>query len=161
MIYVYPMYGLGGRIWSWPIEDYVAMNLRKLGGVHVATTRGFTQWREIVAEIGNLPKGSKVATIGHSMGAASATYVTDYRKVDLVVCYDCAGQAPSYIAGNTGKLLDFWDRAFALVPKFRPKAEAGHKQKIQVTETRDGHTGQPHDPKLLRIVTDEIIKLRG
>jgi hypothetical protein len=161
MIYVFPMYGLGGRIWSWPIEDYVAAELRKISGVKVSPTRGYSQWESIANEIASLSPGAKVVTLGHSMGAGSATYVTDRVKVDLVVCYDCAGQSPSYIGNNTGKLLDFWDRSFALVPKFRPKAINGHKHKIAQYETRDGHTGQPRDQKLLRIVTDEINKLKG
>lgn len=161
MIYVYPMYGLGGRIWSWAVEDYVAAGLRTLHGMKVAPTRSYTLWREIVEEIRNQPKGSKTVVIGHSMGAGSATYVTDYVKVDLVVCYDCAGRVPSYIGGNTGKLLDFRDLAFALVPKYRPKAIRGHSHKIVVTETRDGHTGQPFSPKLLKIVKAEIENLKG
>lgn len=161
MIYVFPMYGLGGRIWSSAIEDYVAASLRKLDGVIVDPTRGYTQWRAIVERIKSLKPGSQVVVIGHSMGGGSATYVTDEVYVDLVVCYDPAGQPCSYIGRNCGKLLDFWDRAFALVPKFRPKAIAGHKDKIKQTITLDGHTGQPSDPKLLRLVVDEIQKLKG
>lgn len=161
MIYVFPMYGLGGRIWSSQIEDYVAASLRKLDGVSVDPTRGFTEWRTIVARIKSLKPGSKVVVIGHSMGAGAATYVTDYVHCDLVVCYDAAGQACSPIGNNCDRLLDFWDRAFALVPKFRPKAIAGHKDKIEQTTTLDGHTGQPSDPKLLRLVVDKIQKLKG
>ncbi len=161
MIYVFPMYGLGGRIWSWAIEDYVTKSIRNLNGVTCKTTRGYSQWRSIVDEIKALPPGSKAVVIGYSMGAGSATYVTDYVHVDLVVCYDCAGQSPSYIGRNCERLLDFWDRSFALVPKFRPRAISGHKQKILQVETRYGHTGQPTDPKLLRIVIDEIQKLKG
>lgn len=161
MIYVYPMYGLGGRIWSWPIEDYVAATLRHIDGLIVKPTRGFSQWREIVEEIKAQPKGAKTVVIGHSMGAGSATYVTDHVKVDLVVCYDTAGQAPSYIGSNTGKLIDFWDRAFALVPKFRPKALQGHSSKIVRVETRLGHTGQPTSPALLQRVITEIKNLKG
>ncbi len=161
IVHVYSMYGLGGRIWSWPVKDYVVSSLSNIKGVSVTPTMGFSEWRLISEEIRNQPKGDKSVVIGHSTGAGAATYITDEVKVDLVVCYDTAGQAPSYIGKNTGKLLDFWDRAFALVPKFRPKAIAGHKQKITQVETRDGHTGQPLDPKLLRIVTDEIYKLKG
>lgn len=161
MIYVFPLYGLGGRIWSSAIEDYVAASLRKLDGVQVDPTRGYSQWRTIVARIKALKPGSKVVVIGHSMGAASATYVTDSVHVDLVVCYDAAGQSCSYIGRNCETLLDFWDKAFALVPKFRPKALPGHKQKIKQAITLDGHTGQPSDPKLLRLIVDEIQKMKG
>lgn len=160
MIYIFPMYGLGGRAFSSAIEDYVAASLRKIDGVHVDPTRSWTQWRTIVARINTLKLGSKVVVIGHSMGAASATYVTDQVHCDLVVCYDCAGQAPSYIGRNCDKLLDFHDKAFALVPKFRPKALPGHRDKIVKTETLDGHTGQPSDPKLLRKIVDEIRELK-
>lgn len=161
MIYVFPMYGLGGRIWSSAIEDYVAASIRKIDGVQVDPTRGYSQWRTVVARIKSLKPGSKVVVIGHSMGAGSATYVTDQVHVDLVVCYDAAGQPCSYIGRNTEKLLDFWDKAFALVPKFRPKALPGHSDKIVRTETLDGHTGQPSDPKLLRLIVNEIQKMKG
>ena len=160
MIYVFPMYGLGGRIWSSAIEDYVAAALRKIDGVHVDPTRGYSQWRTIVARIKALKPGSKVVVIGHSMGAASATYVTDHVHCNLVVCYDSAGQGCSYIGRNCDKLLDFWDRAFALVPKTRPKALPGHKAKIAQTITLDGHTQQPSDSKLLRLIIEEIKGLK-
>jgi pimeloyl-ACP methyl ester carboxylesterase len=161
MVYVFPMYGLGGRIWSWPIEDYVAAHLRSIPGVKVYPTRSYTQWRSIADEIKELPKGSKTVVIGHSMGAASATYVTDIVPVDLVVCYDAAGQSCSYIGKNTGKLFDFWDRAFALVPKFRPKALPGHRDKIIQTTTLFGHTQQPTAPNLLHKVANEIKAMKG
>ena len=160
MIYVFPMYGLGGRIWSWAIEDYVAASLRKLDGVSVDPTRGYTQWRTIVARVKALKPGSKVIVIGHSMGGAAATYVTDHVHCNLVVCYDSAGQGCSYIGRNCDKLLDFWDRAFALVPKTRPKALPGHKSKIVQTVTLDGHTQQPTDQRLLRLIVDEIKEMK-
>lgn len=155
-VHVFSMYGLGGRIWSWPIKDYVVSSLSNIKGVTVTPTVGYTQWRIISEEIRQLPKGDKSVVIGHSMGASAATYITDEVPVDLVVCYDCAGQVPSRTGKNTGKLLDFWDRAFALVPKFRPR---GDTSKIQQTITYDGHTGQPPDPKLLKIVKSEIANL--
>jgi len=160
MIYVFPMYGLGGRTWSSAIEDYVAASLRKLDGVQVDPTRGFSEWRTIAARIKSLKPGSKVVVIGHSMGASAATYVTDLVHVDLVVCYDAAGQPCSYIGRNCEKLLDFHDKAFAIVPKFRPKALSGHKIKIEKTETLDGHTGQPSDPKLLRKIIEYIKEMK-
>ena len=161
MVYVYPMYGLGGRIWSWSIEDYVAQHLRNIAGVKVYKTRSYGQWRDIAAEINKLPKGSKTVVIGHSMGAGAATAVTDLAYVDLVVCYDCAGWHPSGIAQNCGKLIDFWDRAFALVPKYRPWAYPGHSQKIERIETRFGHTSQPTAPNLLHKVANEVKALKG
>jgi pimeloyl-ACP methyl ester carboxylesterase len=161
MVYVYSLYGLGGRLFSWAIEDYVAQHLRNIAGVKVYPTRSHTQWRSIADEINKLPKGSKTVVIGHSMGAAAATYVTDLAPVDLVVCYDSAGQGCSYIGKNTGKLLDFWDRAFALVPKTRPKALPGHREKIIQTTTLFGHTQQPTAPNLLHTVANEIKALKG
>lgn len=156
---VYSLYGLGGRIWSWPVKDYIVSDLSNIKGVTVAPTMGFSEWRLISEDTRLLPKGTKKVVIGHSMGAAAATYITDEVPIDLVVCYDCAGQSPSYIGKNTGNLLDFWDRAFALVPKFRPKAVNGHKHKIVQVETRDGHTGQTRDPALLRLLRAEVLKL--
>ena len=155
-VYVYPIYGFGGRIWSWPVEDYIAVHLRNIKDVHVAKTRSYGQWREIVEEIKGQPAGSKTVVIGHSMGAGAATYVTDYVKVDLVVCYDAAGQSCSYVGPNTCKLLDFWDRVFALVPKVRPRALPKHAHKIERIETLFGHTQQPTAPNLLHRVANEV-----
>lgn len=158
-VYVYSMYGLGGRMWSSAIKDYVCETVSHIPGTKVADTLGFTQWRSIVEQIKKQPAGSKTVIVGHSMGASAATYPTDEVKVDLIVCYDCAGQAPVGIAKNAGKLLDFWDRSWAIVPKYRPWAYNGYANRISQTITYDGHTGQPSDPKLLGIVVQEVKKL--
>lgn len=159
MIYIYSMYGLGGRMWSWAIQDYVCDTLALIPGTKVPPTVGFTQWRGIVDQIKKQPAGSKTVVIGHSMGASAATYPTDSVKVDLVVCYDCAGQAPVGAGKNTVRLLDFWDQSWAIVPKFRPWAYPGYGATIKQTITHDGHTGQPSDPMLLGIVVQEVKKL--
>lgn len=152
--------GLGGRTWSSGMEDLVATNLRKIPGVHVDPTRGFTQWREIVEDIKKHP-GDKFVVLGHSMGAAAATYVTDYVHVNLVVCYDCAGQRPSGIANNCDRLLDFQDIGFDPNPNYRPWAYPGHEAKIERIVTRDGHVAQDDDPDLMRKVVDAVKKLVG
>lgn len=151
MIRCYCMYGLGARWWSAGIEDIVAANLRKLPGVHVDPTRGYTQWREIVADIRSHP-GDKFVVLGHSMGAASATYVTDYVHVHLVVCYDCAGMRPSGIAKNCDRLLDFYDIGFDINPNYRPWAYPGHEKKIEQFVTNDGHVYQDDDTVLMHRV---------
>lgn len=160
-VYVYSMYGLGGRIWSWAIKDYVCASIKKkFPDVVVRDTLGFTEWRQISAQIKAQEPGTKSVIIGHSMGASAATYPTDEVKVDLVVCYDCAGQAPVGVARNCGRLLDFWDRSWAIVPKFRPWAYTGYGSVIRQTQTMDGHTSQPQDPNLLNIVLQHIELLR-
>lgn len=151
----YCMYGLGGRLWSAGMEDVVAASLRKIPGIHVDPTRGFTQWREIIADI-KKHKGDKFAVLGHSMGAAAATYVTDYVHVDLVVCYDCAGQVPSPIAKNCERLLDFQDIGFDINPNFRPRALKGYEDRIERIVTRDGHVAQDDDPDLMRRVVAAV-----
>jgi pimeloyl-ACP methyl ester carboxylesterase len=160
MIHVFSMYGLGGRIWSWAIADYVCASIKEqIVNSKVYPTMGYKQWETISDQIQALPKKDKKVVIGHSMGGSAATYPTDDTYVDLVVCYDCAGQRPVGIAKNTNRLLDFWDRAFAIVPKFRPWAYPGYSDRIRQVQTRDGHTGQPSDPALLKIVIQEIKKL--
>lgn len=160
-VFVYSMYGLGGRTFSWAIKDYVCAGLkRELPELVVRDTLGFTQWRTIQEQIKNQPSNTKSVVIGHSMGASSATYPTDEAHVDLVVCYDCAGQAPVGVAKNCGRLLDFWDRAWAFVPKFRPWAYPGYGAILRQTQTRDGHVQQPSDPALFNIVLQQVALLR-
>jgi hypothetical protein len=161
MVFVYGMYGLGGRIWSRAMEDYIAAHLRNIEGVKVYPTRAYSEWRQIASQIKAQPKGAKNVVIGHSMGAGSATWVTDEVFVDLVVCYDAAGRFPVGIAKNCGKLFDFWDRAMALVPKRRPWAYPGHEHKIIRVNTNIGHTRQPTQPNLLHMVANEVKALKG
>lgn len=158
VVRVYCMYGLGGRMWSAGIEDVLATNLRKIKGVVCPPTRGYTQWREIVEEIKATPNDIHVV-IGHSMGAASATYVTDFVKVDLLVLYDLAGMAPSKIGKNTGRVLDIYDVIPDLVPEWRVQAVKGHEQKIVRLTSRYGHTGQDDALDLMRNVGAEVTKL--
>lgn len=157
--YGFGFYGLGYRWWSYMVEDYVAANLRQIPNVIVAPTRGYTEWRQVIPIIKALPKGSKVFTFGHSMGGASATYVTDEVHVDLVACYDVAGQSCSGIAKNCEALLDFQDTAFAIVPKFRPWAYKGHESKIKRFQTRVGHVASPSVPSSLNQFKNHVIKL--
>lgn len=155
---VYCMYGLGGRMWSAGIEDVLAVNLRKIKGVICPPTRGYTQWREIVAEIKATPNDIHVV-IGHSMGAASATYVTDHVKVDLLVLYDLAGMAPSKIGKNTGRVLDIYDVIPDMVPGWRVQAVKGHEHKIARLQSHYGHTGQDDATDLMKTVATDVRKL--
>jgi len=155
-VYIYGMYGLGGRLFSAAMEDIVAAELRRLGNVFVAPTLGYREWQSIADYINMQPRGSKSVVMGHSMGAAAATYVTDVTRVDLVVCYDNAGQRCSGIANNCGKLLDFQDTAWTFVPKFRPWAYPGHERKIFRTQVAFGHTRCPQSTELLGRVIKEV-----
>lgn len=157
--YVYCMYGLGGPMFSAGIEYVLAATLRKLPNVICPPTRGFLQWREIVEEIKKQPAGSKTVVIGHSMGAASATYVTDYVHVDLLVLYDLAGQAPSRLGNNTGRCIDIYDTIFDLVPEWRVQAVKGHEYKIDRWTSQYGHTGQDDSTALANKVLAEVNKL--
>src|SRR5688572_28691469 len=106
------MYGLG-RIFSAGMEDVLAASIRtSVVGAFCPPTRSWSEWRSIVEEIKKQPEGSKTVVIGHSMGGASATYVTDHVPVDLVVLYDLAGRVPSRIGKNTGRCIDIYDIAF-------------------------------------------------
>ena len=157
---VYCMYGLGGALWSYGIENVLARAIRKLPDTYVPATRGYTQWREIVDDIKrNKRPGDKIVVIGHSMGAASATYVTDYVQVDLVVLYDLAGQAPSKLGKNTGRAIDIYDTAPDMVPEWRVQAVKGHEQKIERWTSAFGHTGQDDSIQLASKVVEEVKKL--
>ena len=159
-IYVYCMYGLGGRIWSAGMEDVLASSIRySIPDVKVPLTRGFREWKEIVDEIKKQPEGSKTVVIGHSMGASSATYVTDYVPVDLLVLYDLAGTPPSKIGKNTGKCIDIYDTVFDFVPEWRVQAVKGYESRIERWQSRYGHTGQDDSAELARKVISEINKL--
>lgn len=158
-VYVGLFYGLGRRTFSAQVEDYIGAALRLIPNVVCPPTRGYGEWEQTVHEILLQPKGTRIVVLGHSMGAAAATYCTDEAKCDLVVCYDPAGQRCSGIANNCGKLLDFQDKSFAIVPKFRPWAYPGHEKKILRTVTYNGHVRQPSDPALLAKVLVEVKKL--
>lgn len=158
--YVYCMYGLGGRIWSAGIEDVLASTIRQtVPNVVCPPTRGYTQWKEIVDAIKKQPKGSKTVVIGHSMGASSATYVASAVPVDLVVLYDLAGQVPSRIDSNSGRVIDIYDTALDLVPEWRVQATAGNENRIVRWTSQYGHTGQDDSLDLARKIIVEINKL--
>jgi hypothetical protein len=153
--YVYCMYGLGGPLWSGGMEYVLANKIRGLPNVICPPTRSFTQWREIVEEIKKQPKGSRTVVIGHSMGAASATYVTDHVYVDLLILYDLAGNPPSRLGRNTGQCIDIYDVAWDMVPEWRVSGSA----KIDRWTTNYGHTGQDDSVALASKVIEEVKKL--
>lgn len=157
--YVYGMYGLGGPLFSAGIEVVLAGNLRQLPNVICPPTYRFTQWKEIVDAIKKQPKGSKTVVIGHSMGAASATYVTDEVPVDLLVLYDLAGEAPSKIGKNTAKCIDIYDTVFDLVPEWRVQAVNGYESRIERWTSQYGHTGVDDSVALMKKVMELVKKL--
>jgi pimeloyl-ACP methyl ester carboxylesterase len=154
----YCMYGLGGPIWSGGIENVLAANLRKIKGVICPPTFRYGQWQLIADAIKNTP-GDIHVVIGHSMGAAAATYVTDHVKVDLLVLYDLAGMSPSKLGKNTGKCIDIYDIIPDLVPEWRVQAVKGHEHKIERWTSTYGHTGQDDSEALMRRVGAEVMKL--
>ena len=155
---VYCMYGLGGRMWSAGIEDVLAANIRRIPNVLCPPTRGYSQWREIVAEIKATPDDKHVV-IGHSMGAATATFVTDHVPVDLLVLYDLAGLAPSLLGKNTGRAIDIYDTIPDLVPEWRVQAVPGHEKKIARWVSQFGHTRQDDAYALSSRIVAEVGKL--
>lgn len=159
-VYVYVMYGLGGRLFSAGMEDILAATIRQaIPGVVCPPTRGYTQWESIVNDIRKQPKGSRTVVIGHSMGAASATYVANTVPVDLAVLYDLAGQAPSRIGPNTGRVIDIYDTVIDLVPEWRVQAQPGYENRIERWTSQYGHTGQDDSLDLARKVVSEVKKL--
>lgn len=161
MIHVYVMMGLGGRLFSSGMENVLVRRLRKIPGVAVRPAFIHTQWREIVELIKRQPKGSKTVVIGHSMGAASATWVTDKVKVDLLVLYDLAGKVPSVLGPNTGRCIDIYDTAPDMVPESRVKALPGHTHKIERWTSYYGHSNQDDSVDLAERVAAEVASLKG
>ncbi len=157
--YVYIMYGLGGPIWSGGMETVLGANIRTIPNVVCPKTMRYGSWGSIVNAIKRQPKDSKTCVIGHSMGAASATYCTDYVYVDLLVLYDLAGKVPSRIGKNTGRVIDIYDTIPDLVPEWRVQAIPGHEAKIDRWYSRYGHTGQDDSVELMRKVVAEVKKL--
>lgn len=157
--YVYVMYGLGGRLFSAGMEDVLAREIRKLPNVVCPPTVSFKSWESLINEIKKQPKGSKTVVIGHSMGAASATYITDYVYVDLLVLYDLAGKVPSRLGSNTGRCIDIYDTIPDLVPEWRVEAVKGHEHKIVRWYSQYGHTGQDDSTVLAQKVVTEVKKL--
>jgi pimeloyl-ACP methyl ester carboxylesterase len=157
--YVYVMYGLGGAMFSAGMEYVLAANVRKLPNVVCPETRSWSQWESIANEIKKQPKGSRTVVVGHSMGAATATYVTDLVPVDLLVLYDLAGKVPSKLGKNTAKCIDIYDTIPDLVPEWRVEAVAGYEKRIDRWYSQHGHTGQDDSVDLMRKVIAEIKKL--
>ncbi len=151
-VYVYVMYGLGGAMFSAGMEVVLAGNLRITKNVFCPPTFQFTEWREIVKAIKQQPIGSKTVVIGHSMGAAAATFVTDEVPVDLLVLYDLAGMAPSAIGENTKRCIDIYDTVFDLVPEWRVQAVKGYENRIERWTSQHGHTGVDDSIPLMKKV---------
>jgi pimeloyl-ACP methyl ester carboxylesterase len=160
LINVYIMYGLGGAVFSGGMESVLGDTLRfNIKNVKCPPARSFTQWKEIVDEIKKQPKTDKTVVIGHSMGAASGTYITDYVPVDLLVLYDLAGTPPSRVGKNTGRCIDIYDKVWDLVPEWRVQAVKGYEDRIVRWESFYGHTGQDDSVDLAKKVISEINKL--
>lgn len=159
-IYVYIMYGLGGRLFSAGMEDVLGATIRaSVQGVVCPPTRGYTEWQSILSDIRKQPKGSKTVVIGHSMGAGSATYVSNAVPVDLVVLYDLAGQVPTRIGPNAGRVIDIYDTVVDMVPEWRVEAQPGYENRIVRWTSQYGHTGQDDSLDLAKKVVQEIQKL--
>ena len=158
--YVYIMYGLGGRLFSAGMEDVLGANLRTLPNIVCPPTRQYYQWESIVDEIKNQPKNSKTIVIGHSLGAAKATLISDHVPVDLVVLYDLAGAAPSKVGKNTGRCIDIYDVIPDMVPEWRVEAIKGYENRIERWTSNHGHTGQDDSIPLMSKVVAEVDKLK-
>lgn len=161
-IYVYCLYGLGGRVWSAGIEDVLAQAIREyIPDVVCPPARSWSNWKDIVDEIKKQDENSKTVVIGHSMGASTATYITDLVPVDLLVLYDLAGIAPSKLGKNTGKCIDIYDTIMDLVPEWRvqPVSEK-YADRIVRWTSNYGHTAQDDSFDLAKKVIAEIKLLK-
>lgn len=153
-VHVFTMYGLGGSIWSGGMESVLNKTIRQLPNVVCPPARDWSQWQSIVNEIKVLPKGSKVVIIGHSMGAAAATFVGRDVGADLLVLYDLAGFAPARIGTNVRRTIDIYDTAWDMVPEWRVEGN-----NVVRWTSQYGHTGQDDSLDLALKVKDEVRKL--
>ena len=153
-IYVYTMYGLGVAIWSGGMETVLDKTLRTIPNVVCPPARDWSQWKSIVEEVKKLPKNAKKVIIGHSMGAAAATFVGRDVGADLLVLYDLAGFAPARIGSNVKRCIDIYDTAWDMVPEWRVEGS-----NIVRWTSQYGHTGQDDSLDLALKVKEEVKKL--
>lgn len=153
-VYVFTMYGLGGSIFSGGMETVLNKTIRLLPNVVCPPARDWSQWQSIVNEIKALPKDSIVVVIGHSMGAAAATFVGRDAGANLLVLYDLAGFAPTGIGTNVRRTIDIYDTAWDMVPEWRPQGN-----NVVRWTSQYGHTGQDDSLDLALKVKEEVRKL--
>ncbi len=156
---VYIMYGLGGPLFSAGMEVVLGKNLRLIPGVKCPPTFGYTEGDYIANQIKKQPKGELTVVIGHSMGASTATYISDKAPIDLLVLYDLAGHAPSKIGANVKHCIDIYDQVPDIVPEWRVQAVEGYETRIERWVSGYGHTGQDDSIDLMKKVYDAVEKL--
>lgn len=166
IVHVYIVKGMGG---AWGLFDagmnFVRGELDKMPGVVDGGIFTYPQRDQIVALIRARRRAnpaSKIAIVGHSLGAVTACSVTDYVPVDLIALYDLAGAMPSRLGKNTGLALDFYDVAADIVPEWRPEAVRGYEKRangearIVRYQGRMGHVQCAFNQSWLRILKREI-----
>lgn len=159
-IYVYILYGLGGRLFSAGMEDVLGATIRSVvPNVICPPARSFMSWEGVIDDIKKQPEKSRTVVVGHSLGASTATYIGSAVDVDLLVLYDLAGLPPKRVGAHVGRTLDIHDTIFDLVPEWRVQAEPGYEDRIERWTSQYGHTGQDDSFDLAKKVIVEINKL--
>lgn len=84
----YVMYGVGGPLFSGPMANIAKKTNGKI--------YFWWQWPQILNEVNKTPRTTKVAVVGHSMGANALTYIQakSKRKIDYCGSYDPTVWAP-------------------------------------------------------------------
>lgn len=101
--------GLGGRLTSSGVVQMYTDALRRPNVT--ANLREWDQWQDSVQTISELPKHSKVAVLGYSNGACTATDIAfeDF-QVDLLVGFDRTIWLPARpLGGNVKRAICLWN----------------------------------------------------
>lgn len=162
-----PIYviGIRGLFFAGGMDSYMLQGVRDTFRDRSVEVKPLYQWFNWKTALNDYQavKGSYsgLVVLGHSMGAGAASYITDHVKVDRLFMLDTAGQRPSPLGNNTGKVYDFQDTSFALVPKFRPQLVNGQPtNKLIHWKFQDGHMGITYNETIRKTILDEIFSLR-
>lgn len=163
-VFCYFHYGLGGYSLSSGTNDFVRAGIERafIPGVICRPCASHSAWHETARDIRVQRARNPAArfmVMGHSLGAVTATYVTDSDAVDVLALYDIAGGAPSPLARNTRLCLDFYDAAFDIVPEWRPVMRPGYENRLRTYRGNMGHVQCVFNPHWLGILIGEIRRL--
>lgn len=146
------MYGLGGAVFSAPVETVIAKTLRKNKKYEVQPTRFWWQWQQIQQEIKKTPKDKHVV-YGHSMGANAATWVQAGTKVDLTIGLDPTIWSP--VSQIRGKAINYYS-TYYLNPVGHAKMTGKYVTNKPIFKE---HVQVPYDTGILGVIVNAISKL--
>lgn len=145
--------------------DVLAGKIRALSpSIEMLPSFGFSEWKNIVADIKQQPDDTRIVIFGHSMGAnqaAAAAAELGKRTVDLIAAFDPTIWYPvENLGANVGRAL--WFRGTDLFSPFghgRLKAGADFKGKLERFDIGERHENIDDNEDLHTIVLDAVREL--